>query len=114
MRIDETDTSALAQQLRVGPRELHETIGGPWYVVGRDPGAERERPGTLFVGRAGPSVALLVGSDRVPVVEVGEARGSWIDPGNLLWSVGAPSTMLSAPRPTLRRRRWTPSSMTLG
>jgi hypothetical protein len=99
MRIDETDTSELAQRLRVGPRELLETVGGPWYVTSRDDGAERERPGTLFVGRAGPSVAVLVGTEESPEVEVGVAVGRWTDPGTLVWDVGTPGVGLTAPGP---------------
>lgn len=97
MRIDETDTSVLAQQLRVGPRELLESIGGPWYVTLRDPAAERELPGTLFVGRAGPSVALFVDTAPCPNLHVGVASGQWIDPATLLWQVGEPSRTLTTP-----------------
>ena len=97
MRIDETDTSVLAQQLRVGPRELLETIGGPWHVCARDAVDERVVPGTLFVGRAGPSVALLVGIGAEPGVQVGLARGSWLDPATLRWRVVEPSVTLTTP-----------------
>jgi hypothetical protein len=54
-------------------------------------------PGTLFVGRAGPSVAVLVGSAAAPRVLVGVARGSWLDPGTLRWQVGDPSATLAPP-----------------
>lgn len=46
-----------------------------------------ERPGTLLVGRAGPSVALLVSDDVDPVVVVGRAVGEWHGPATLTWSV---------------------------
>ncbi len=97
MRIDETDTSVLAQQLRVGPRELLETVGGPWQVSARDAVDEHVLPGTLFVGRAGPSVAVLVRTGAASEVQVGVARGSWLDPGTLRWQVAEPSTTLTAP-----------------
>ncbi len=51
------------------------------------PEREIERPGTLFVGRAGPSVALLVSDDADPVVVVGRPVGEWIDPATLQWAV---------------------------
>ena len=53
MWIDESDTTQLSQRLRVGPRELLESIGGPWQVVERFSEHEMERPGTLFVGHVG-------------------------------------------------------------
>ena len=75
MWIDESDTTQLSQRLRVGPRELLEAIGGPWQIVERFPEHEMERPGTLFVGRAGPSVGILVTDDASPGVSVGMAGG---------------------------------------
>ena len=77
----------LAQRLRVGPGELRQGIGGPWAVAQRVPEREMERPGTLFVGRAGPSVGLLVSDDVDPVVTVGRPVGEWYDPATLHWSL---------------------------
>jgi hypothetical protein len=88
---DESDATQLSQRLNVGPRELIEAIGGPWHVVGRAPEDEITRPGTLFVGRAGPSVAILVSDQPVPQVSVGVAVGRWRDPGTLEWSIGEPT-----------------------
>lgn len=56
-----------------------------------------ERPGTLLVGRAGPSVALLVSDDVDPVVVVGRAVGQWAGPGSLQWSVSDAHATLSTP-----------------
>jgi hypothetical protein len=87
MWIDETDTTQLAQRMRVGPLELAEAIGGPWHVVSRIDERESEEPGTLLVGRAGPIVAILVSDDVDPVVTVGHAVGHWPGPGTLQWSI---------------------------
>ena len=87
MRIHDSDATELAQRLRVGPRELVEAIGGPWYVSRRPIEDEQSSPGTLFVGRAGPSVAILVDDGPVPDVVVGMAVGQWMDPGTLVWSL---------------------------
>lgn len=97
MRDDGSDTTQLAQRLRLGPGELLETVGGPWRVVRRDGGDEILAPGTLFVGRAGPAVAILVSDEASPLVRVGVALGSWIDPGTLAWSVAEPSVSLRTP-----------------
>lgn len=94
--IDDTDLPQLAQRLWVGPRELIDAIGGPWFVVRRWADHEMTLPGTLFVGRAGPSVAVLVSDDPVPAVRVGTAEGSWIDPGTLAWSLTEPMVALVA------------------
>lgn len=96
MWIDESDATQLSQRLHVGPRELVEAIGGPWRIVQRSPEDEASAPGTLFVGRAGPSVAILVDDDPVPQVTVGIAEGRWRDPGTLEWSLGGPVVRLRA------------------
>ena len=96
MWIDETDLTQMAQRLRVGPRELIEAIGGPWFVVRRSFEQEIALPGTLFVGRAGPSVAVLLSDDEVPSVRVGRAEGEWVDPGTLVWSVTEPVVVLAS------------------
>lgn len=99
MWIDESDTTQLSQRLRVGPRELLEAIGGPWQVVERFAEHEMERPGTLFVGRAGPSVGILVTDDVNPEVSVGMAVGEWVGAHPLLWTIAAPVVHLAAPDP---------------
>ena len=63
------------------------SIGGPWAVARRIAEREIERPGTLLLGRAGPSVALLVGDEVDPDVVVGRPVGTWPDPATLEWSV---------------------------
>lgn len=93
---DDTDLTQLAQRVRVGPRELIEAIGGPWFVVDRDPADEIARVGTLFVGRAGPSVAVLVGDEPVPDLLVGVAVGEWLDPGTLVWTLVEPMASTAA------------------
>lgn len=97
--IDDSDATQLSQRLHVGPRELVDAIGGPWHVVQRPPEDESSAPGTLFVGRAGPSVAILVDDDPVPHVEVGTAQGRWSDPGTLEWSLAGPIVRLRAVPP---------------
>ncbi len=99
MWIDESDTTQLSQRLRVGPRELLEAIGGPWQIVERFSEHEMERPGTLFVGRAGPSVGILVTDDATPGVSVGMAVGEWAGAHPLLWSIAAPVVHLTTPAP---------------
>jgi hypothetical protein len=99
MWIDESDTTQLSQRLRVGPRELLEAIGGPWHVVGRIPEHEMERPGTLFVGRAGPSVGILVTDDASPEVSVGMAVGEWVGADLLQWTLALPVVRLRTPAP---------------
>jgi hypothetical protein len=97
MWIDESDTTQLSQRLRVGPRELLEAVGGPWQVVERIPEHEMERPGTLFVGRAGPSVGILVADETSPDVTVGMAVGEWSGAYPLLWTIAAPIVHLRTP-----------------
>jgi hypothetical protein len=97
MWIDESDTTQLSQRLRVGPRELLEAVGGPWQVVERIPEHEMERPGTLFVGRAGPSVGILVADEASPDVTVGMAVGEWSGAHPLRWSITAPIAHLRTP-----------------
>ena len=97
--IDESDATQLSQRLHVGPRELVEAIGGPWHIARRSTEGEILAPGTLFVGRAGPSVAILVDDDPVPEVTVGSAEGAWPDPGTLEWAVGGTVVMLRAVAP---------------
>jgi hypothetical protein len=99
MWIDESDTTQLSQRLHVGPRELLEAIGGPWQVVERHPEHEMERPGTLFVGRAGPSVGILVTDDPSPEVSVGMAVGEWAGAHPLLWTIAPPVVHLTTPEP---------------
>ena len=106
MWIDESDTTQLAQRLRVGPRELLEHIGGPWHVVERSSEQEMGQPGTLFVGRAGPSVAILVSDEPSPVVRVGVAVGDWQGSWPLLWSLTEPIGSFRTPE------RGTPSAAT--
>lgn len=91
------DADQLAQRLRVGPRELTRSIGGPWSVAERVPEREIEWPGTLLVGRAGPSVALLVSDDADPEVRVGQAAGEWLGPGRLQWSLHEVNARLVTP-----------------
>ncbi len=91
------DVTQLAQRLRVGPGELTRAIGGPWHVAWRIPEREIERPGTLLVGRAGPSVALLVSDDADPLVTVGHAVGQWHGPATLQWSVDEVTEVLQTP-----------------
>ena len=97
MWIDESDTTQLAQRLRVGPRELLEYIGGPWQVVDRTDERAIERPGTLFVGRAGPSVAILLSDAADPTILVGVAVGEWQGVWPLLWTIGEPTVALTTP-----------------
>ena len=99
MWIDPSDTTQLAQRLRVGPRELLEHIGGPWQIAERSAEQEMEQPGTLFVGRAGPSVAILVSDEPSPSIRVGVAVGDWQGSWPLLWSLTAPITSLTTPEP---------------
>ena len=95
--VDDTDATQLAQRLRVGPRELVEAIGGPWHVAERFPEHEMEQTGTLYVGRAGPSVGILVSDDVDPRVTVGLAAGEWQGPHPLLWTVLPPRRTLAVP-----------------
>ena len=97
MRIDETDTSELAQRLRVGPRELLRAIGGPWWIVERAPESEAEQPGTLFVGRAGPSVGVLLAAEGDATLLVGAATGRWDGPAALVWRLSGPLVEVAAP-----------------
>lgn len=97
MWVDDTDATALAQRLRVGPRELVQAIGGPWVVVERFPEHEMEQTGTLFVGRAGPSVSILVGDGIDPEVTVGMAVGEWQGVHALLWTLADPRRDLVVP-----------------
>jgi hypothetical protein len=99
MWIDESDATQLSQRLHLGPRELVEAIGGPWHIVQRSPEGEIAAPGTLFVGRAGPSVAILVGDDPIPEIVVGTAEGNWPDPGTLEWAMGRPVVRLQSVAP---------------
>jgi len=94
---DETDATQLSQRLRLGPRELITVLGGPWRVAWRIPDREAESPGTLFVGRVGPSVALLVTDAVDPVVTVGRAVGEWSGPTTLQWSLDQPVLTLTTP-----------------
>ncbi len=98
--IDETDTTQLAQRLRVGPNELIRAIGGPWRVSWRIPELEQEQPGTLFIGRAGPSVAILVDDDGPPVVDVGTVRGRWQGPTTLQWMLDERTGTVEVPPAT--------------
>lgn len=95
--IDETDTTQLSQRLRVGPRELLLAIGGPWHVAERFPEHESEQPGTLFVGRAGPSAGILVGEGPGVEVTVGKAVGEWQGAHPLLWTVIEPLVRVQLP-----------------
>lgn len=97
MWVDETDATQLSQRLRLGPRELVTVLGGPWRVAWRIPDREAESPGTLFVGRAGPSVAILVTDAADPVVTIGRAVGEWSGPTTLQWSLDEPHLSLTTP-----------------
>lgn len=99
MWIDDSDTTQLSQRLHVGPRELLEAVGGPWQVVERFAEHEMERPGTLFVGRAGPSVGILVADDGSPDVSIGMAVGEWAGPHPLLWTIAPKVVRLRVPEP---------------
>jgi hypothetical protein len=82
---DETDLTQLAQRLHVGPRELWQAIGGPWMIAARPAEDEQERAGTLFVGRSGALVGILVADGVDPAVEVSAVDGMWPGPGALEW-----------------------------
>lgn len=99
MWVDDSDATQLSQRLHVGPRELVDAVGGPWFVVRRSSEEEIAEPGTLFVGRAGPSVAILVSDDPVPEVAAGQAVGTWPTPATLEWSLGEPAVRLRAVPP---------------
>ena len=98
MWIDDTDLTQLAQWLRVGPRELIEAIGGPWHTTLRAPDQEIGEPGTLLVGRAGPSVALLL-AETEPRVVVGRAEGHWQGITSLTWALTHPVGAIGIPAP---------------
>lgn len=96
MWVDETDLTQLAQRVRVGPGELLEAIGGPWFVMRRDESDEVLHPGTLFVGRAGPSVGILV-DDGDRWLRVGPSSGRWHGPAALRWAIVEPVVELAVP-----------------
>jgi len=96
MWVDETDLTHLAQRLRVGPGELLDAVGGPWYVVPRDESDEVVHPGTLFVGRVGPSVGILIDDDD-RLLRVGPASGQWHGPATLRWAIAGPAEVLAVP-----------------
>lgn len=98
MWIDETDLTQLSQWLRVGPRELIEAIGGPWHTTLRAPDQEIGEPGILLVGRAGPSVALLLAEAESRVV-VGRADGQWQGITSLTWALTHPAGAIDIPAP---------------
>lgn len=94
---DETDATQLAQRLRVGPRELTLAIGGPWHVAPRVDEHESEVPGTLYVGRAGPSVGVLVAPGVDPRISVGVVEGQWRGVTALAWVLADPLAELQTP-----------------
>ncbi len=96
MWVDETDLTQLAQRLRVGPGELLSAIGGPWFVMRRDESDEMLRPGTLFVGRAGPSVGILI-DDGDRLLRIGPSSGQWHGPATLRWAIVEPIVELAVP-----------------
>lgn len=80
MRLDASDATQLAARLRVGPREFARAAGAPWWVglLAEEQGID----GTLFVGRTGPSVGVLVGPEAVTV---GRVEGVGTEPGDAHW-----------------------------
>lgn len=95
MWVDDTDLTQLSQLLRVGPRELIEAIGGPWHAS--TPVEEDEvahHGAALFVGRAGPSVGIMLGSG---VLLVGSVEGSWTDAGELHWRLRGDAVSIAVP-----------------
>lgn len=98
MWIDETDLTHLAQRLRLGPRELIEAIGGPWRTALQSPEQEVSAPGTLYIGRAGPAVAILV-AEPESTVTVGRTEGHWLGITTLAWALTNPVESLVVPPP---------------
>lgn len=88
------DEVALAQALGCAVTDLLPAIGGPWQAVRL--GDEHRATEVAFVGRAGPSVLIVVDlpSGRV---EVGAVVGEWIDPGTLRHRLDAPIASLHRP-----------------
>lgn len=104
------DDVQLARLLGFEEIEFLRVAGGPWYQAQYD--GERtghyfghydaERPGgrggLLFVGRAGPSVALLVEIGTAgKSLTAGPAKGSWQGVYSLSWRVDEPHTVLQVP-----------------
>ena len=81
------DEVALARALGCEASDLLRAVGGPWQRVrlGDEPGPTR----IAFVGRAGPSVMIVVDLAGGGV-EVGAVAGEWIDPGTLRHRMQAP------------------------
>lgn len=95
--VDDSDVSQLAQRIRVGPQELVRAIGGPWHVAWRVPEDEVQAPGTLYIGRVGPTVAILLSNDVDPTLRIGAARGQWVGPATLQWRIGSESSSVTTP-----------------
>lgn len=98
MWVDRTDVTQLAQRVRLGPRELAIAIGGPWHVALREEAQESSVPGTLFVGRAGPSVGIVVGDEPDPRVLLGPVTGRWAGLTDLRWQVAVEAELTVPPR----------------
>ena len=58
MRLDASDATQLAARLRLGPQEFARAAGAPWWTSLL--AEEQGLAGTLFVGRTGPSVGIVI------------------------------------------------------
>lgn len=80
-------TERLAEFWGVTTNEVAARLGGPWhgglYVHTLNPDAE------FFIGREGPSVALLI-DPAARRLRIGQAVGHWDGPAQLLWDVSIP------------------------
>lgn len=87
MDAPEHANAVLASLLGVHERALIAEIGGPWYEARPDRSEISGLPEHefSFVGRAGLSAFLAFDAHPAELL-VGQAVGTWLDPGTLSWS----------------------------
>lgn len=85
------DEVALAHALGCEATDLLRAIGGPWQTARL--ADEHRLTRIAFIGRAGPSVMIVVDLSS-GAVEVGAVVGEWIDPGTLRHRMDVPIASL--------------------
>jgi hypothetical protein len=85
---NEVAAHRLAELLGSNTDEVITAIGGPWNEARFD-GDHKRTDAAMFVGRAGPSVAILI-DPAIRAIRIGKAEGEWSGVAELIWRISEP------------------------
>jgi hypothetical protein len=87
---NEGAASQLADLLECTSDDIITALGGPW-LQGQFDGDHHTPDAHMFVGRAGPSVAILI-EPATRTIHIGKAEGEWSGVADLIWRITEPKS----------------------